>query len=406
MPTRFREKIADSFFILKESAKSFQKNNNTGTSAALAYYSFFAIIPLLLLVIYFLGNFILSSQAALRGVEALASQMFPQFKTVITNEIFSLSQHKNIWGILSVIALFWSITPLAGGLRNAFLKIFKSDKKIPFLKAKLFDSAAVLMILTLFMTLVLSQIFYFVIIESFFKKLPFFLGIADVIAPLLMILLFMSFFYLVFSPVKLKVGYILTGAAVTALLWSLMSPLFTVFLTYNPDYGVAFGSLKTVFILLVWVYYSFSVILFGIEVIVNVKKKEALLLKGVFLEPQVSDKKHKRLMKKFGKSYNSGEVIFKEGDIGSDMFFVLSGAVNISKNEQTLKTMREGDYFGEMSMLIQSPRTAAAIAAEPDTQLLIISQDNFEIILREEPKVLLSVLKEMAQRLKNTTEYI
>ncbi|MBI4839057.1 MAG: YihY family inner membrane protein [Nitrospirae bacterium] len=406
MPTRFREKIADSFFILKESAKSFQKNNNTGTSAALAYYSFFALIPLLLLVIYLLGNFILSSQAALRGVEALASQMFPQFKTVITNEIFSLSQHKNVWGILSVVALFWSITPLAGGLRNAFLKIYKSDKKISFLKAKLFDSAAVLMILTLFTLLVLSQIFYSVIVNTIFKKLPFFLEAVNIAAPLFMIMLFMSFFYLIFSPVKLKTGYILTGAAVTALLWALMSPLFSIFLTYNPDYGVAFGSLKAVFILFVWVYYSFSVILFGIEVIANVRKKEALLLKGVFLEPQVSDKKHRRLMKKFGKSYNSGEIIFKEGDIGSDMFFVLSGAVSISKNKQTLKTMKEGDYFGEMSMLIQSPRTAAAVADGPDTEILSISQDNFEIILKEEPKVLLSVLKEMAQRLKSTMEYI
>ncbi|MBI5194914.1 MAG: YihY family inner membrane protein [Nitrospirae bacterium] len=406
MPTGFREKIADSFFILKESAKSFQKNNNPGTSASLAYYSFFAIIPLLLLVIYFLGNFVLSSQTALRGVEALASQMFPQFKTVVTNEILALSQHKNVWGILSIIALFWSITPLAGGLRNAFLKIFKSDKKIPFLKAKLFDSAAVLMILTLFTLLVLSQIFYSVIVNTIFKKLPFFLEVVNVAAPLITTMLFMSFFYLVFSPVKLKTGYILTGAAVTALLWSLMSPLFSIFLTYNPDYGVAFGSLKTIFILLVWVYYSFSVILFGIEVIANVRKKEALLLKGVFLEPQVSNKKHRRLLKKFGRSYNSGEIIFKEGDTGRDMFFVLSGAVSISKNEQTLKTMKEGDYFGEMSMLIQSPRTAAAVASEPNTQLLIISQDNFEIILREEPKVLLSVLKEMAQRLKSTMEYI
>lgn len=402
MLAEFREKIADTLFILKESLKSFQKNNNFRVSAALAYYGFFALIPLLLLVIYFLGNYIISSTTALKGVESLISQLLPQFNNVITREVYTLSQHKGVWGTLSIIVLFWAITPLTGGLRGAFLNIFKTDKKIPFLKAKLLDVVAVLIILILFVFLVISEIFYPVMVGTFLRNFPFFLNIVNFIAPLLITMLFMSFFYLVFSPVKLKFSYLLIGSLVTAVLWSIMRPLFSLFLTFNPNYGVTFGSLKAVFIIFVWVYYSFSVILFGTEVIANVWRKNAMLLKGVFLDSQISDKKHRRLMRKFGRSYGLGEIIFREGDIGSDMFFILSGLVNISKNEQILKVMKQGDYFGEMSMLIQTPRTATATVVEPDTQLLVISQDNFEIILREEPKIILSVLKEMALRLKLT----
>ncbi|MBI5049708.1 MAG: YihY family inner membrane protein [Nitrospirae bacterium] len=406
MPTGFKEKIAETLFVLKESLKSFQKNNNSQVSAALAYYGFFAIIPLLLLVIYLLGNFIVSSHAAIKGVENLTSQLFPQFNKVITKEIFMLSRHKGVWGVLSIITLFWAITPLAGNLRSSFLRIFKVDKTISFLKAKLLDAAAVLIILVLFVLLVISGTFYSVTVITFFKKLPVFLRIIDTFLPLLLTTLVMSFFYFVFSPAKLKFRYLLAGSLITAALWAGIRPLFSLFLAFNPNYGFTFGSLKAIFIVFVWVYYSFFVILFGAEVIANARKKDALLLKGVFLNTRISDKKQKRLMKKFGKSYGIGEIIFKEGDEGSDMFFISSGAVSISKKGQTLKVMKEGEYFGEMSMLIQSPRTATATVTEPDTEILAITQDNFELILREEPKLILSVLKEMAMRLKATTEYI
>lgn len=406
MPTGFRETIADTLFILKESVKSFQKNNNFGISASLAYYGFFALIPLLLLVIYILGSYITSSQAAIEGIENVTSKLLPQFNKTITREIYSISQLRGMWGALSIIALFWSITPLTGGLRNAFSTIFKVDRKIPFIRAKLVDAAVVLIILILFVSLVVSEIFYSITVSAFFKKLPFLFNVIDIIAPLFITMLFMTFFYFIFSPVKMRFTYLLTGALITAMLWSVMRPLFSLFLTFNPRYGVAFGSLKAVFIIFVWVYYAFSVILFGAEVMTNVIKKNALLLKGVFLNSQLSDKKHKRLMKKFGESYDKGEVIFSEGDADNNMFFILSGAVNIIKNEQVLKVMRQGEYFGEMSMLIQSPRTATAAVAESDTHLLTISEDNFGVILREEPKVILSVLKEMALRLKATNEYL
>ncbi|MCU0583979.1 MAG: cyclic nucleotide-binding domain-containing protein, partial [Syntrophales bacterium] len=55
------------------------------------------------------------------------------------------------------------------------------------------------------------------------------------------------------------------------------------------------------------------------------------------------------------------------------MFYILSGAVRILRKGQLLREMAAGDYFGEMAMLIQAPRTAAAVAASPDTRLVVIS---------------------------------
>jgi len=59
-----------------------------------------------------------------------------------------------------------------------------------------------------------------------------------------------------------------------------------------------------------------------------------------------------------------------------------------------------------MAMLLRSPRTATVIAVEDDTRLIRIREDNFETILRENPKIVHGILKEMAERVKRTDELV
>jgi CRP-like cAMP-binding protein len=66
--------------------------------------------------------------------------------------------------------------------------------------------------------------------------------------------------------------------------------------------------------------------------------------------------------------------------------------------------LETGGFFGEMSMLIDTPRTAGAVAAAPETRVIEISRGNFETILQEYPRVAVTILKELATRLKATDE--
>ena len=103
----------------------------------------------------------------------------------------------------------------------------------------------------------------------------------------------------------------------------------------------------------------------------------------------------------------AGETVFSEGDVGTEMYVIQSGTVDIVKRvkdeARVLSVLERGDFFGEMSMLIQTERTAGAAAGPDGARLVAITRDNFDMILRENPGIVLAILREMATRLKNTS---
>ncbi len=84
------------------------------------------------------------------------------------------------------------------------------------------------------------------------------------------------------------------------------------------------------------------------------------------------------------KSYGEREVIFAEGDPGDSMYFILQGHVRIEKRsavagapDKLLTVLQDGDYFGEMALMDQKPRSASAIATG-SARVLRLSKDAFD----------------------------
>ena len=401
---RVRECLSVSCIVAKESLFSFSTSGNFGGAATLAYYGFLSLMPLLLLVVFLLGSVMKSSEAILHGMTGLMNQLFPAFSDAVLGDLVTLSK-KKVWGIVSVIVLIWSMTPFAGAMRDIMARIFKSERRINYFKAKLFDFSAVLALLSVFLLMAGSKVFQ----SMAGDRLPWYLSpsahfVRFVVAPSF-VLAAVCFLYIVFAPVRIRLSQALAGAVAAALFLAVIRPVFGLFLQFNPDYGYAFGSLKAVFLVIIWAYYTFAVILLGAEVIANVRRREALLLKGLFA-PDESRAVSKTLLGRFVRTCGEGEVLFREGDSGNEMYYVLSGAVSLSRKGSQLIALKEGCYFGEMSMLLNVPRTATATGATGATKLVVISHDNFDTILRENPAIVQRILKEMALRLKATNERI
>jgi len=102
---------------------------------------------------------------------------------------------------------------------------------------------------------------------------------------------------------------------------------------------------------------------------------------------------------------SKGEVLFYEGDSGQVFYIIKSGAIDIIKNDQVsnkqvkLATREKGDFFGEMSLLEDSPRFATARAAE-ESVVLELSRDSFIRLITEKPTIAFEVMSVLSSRLR------
>jgi CRP-like cAMP-binding protein len=116
-----------------------------------------------------------------------------------------------------------------------------------------------------------------------------------------------------------------------------------------------------------------------------------------------------QLFQRFGREFTKGTVLFKEGEPGKEMYVVQSGKVNITKTvrdtDKILATLGPGEFFGEMSILNNKPRSAGASMAE-DGKLLVIDPRTFEAMIRGNVEIAVRLIKKLSDRLQEADEQI
>lgn len=116
-----------------------------------------------------------------------------------------------------------------------------------------------------------------------------------------------------------------------------------------------------------------------------------------------------QLFQRFGREFPKGTVLFKEGEPGKEMYVVQSGKVNITKTvrdtDKILATLGPGEFFGEMSILNNKPRSAGASMAE-DGKLLVIDPRTFEAMIRGNVEIAVRLIKKLSDRLQDADEQI
>src|SRR5437660_11818400 len=115
------------------------------------------------------------------------------------------------------------------------------------------------------------------------------------------------------------------------------------------------------------------------------------------------------LFQRFGKEFKRVDVLFREGQPGTEMYVIQSGKVNITKTvretAKILATLGAGEFFGEMSILNHKPRSAGAVVAE-DAKLLVIDPKTFEAMLRGSAEIAVRLIKKLGERLQEADDQI
>jgi CRP/FNR family cyclic AMP-dependent transcriptional regulator len=114
-----------------------------------------------------------------------------------------------------------------------------------------------------------------------------------------------------------------------------------------------------------------------------------------------------QLFSRFGKKIPANTVLFQEGDAGEHMYIIQSGRVKISKRirgvEKTLATLEKGEFFGEMAILNDKPRSATAETLE-ECDMLVIDRKTFDALIRGNAEIAVRFIKRLADRLRETND--
>lgn len=116
-----------------------------------------------------------------------------------------------------------------------------------------------------------------------------------------------------------------------------------------------------------------------------------------------------RLNARFGVAFDAGEVIFREGEPGTEAYFLQEGRVRLMKTVRgegrSLMVLRPGDLFGESALLAGAPRSSTAVALTAGSALAL-DQGTLQTMLEQNPTVAARIVKQLIRRLREAEDQI
>ena len=99
--------------------------------------------------------------------------------------------------------------------------------------------------------------------------------------------------------------------------------------------------------------------------------------------------------------FREGKVLTKEGAAGREFFVIVEGTAEATQGRKKLRTMSDGDFFGEISLITRLPRTASVTTISP-LRALVITDRSFRRMIGDSPTIQRKVLEALGERLDTT----
>ena len=131
-------------------------------------------------------------------------------------------------------------------------------------------------------------------------------------------------------------------------------------------------------------------------------KKIVPLLKKAPLFANTSERGLNSMLKSaVERTVSAGDKLVEQGETGAGFYLILSGKAEVITSGEKVAEFGAGDFFGELAVIDGAPRTADVVATE-DTTCVVVSQWAMRGIISSHPEIALSMLEELARRLRKT----
>jgi membrane protein len=223
-----------------------------------------------LLALAVIGTYLFGDQEVLHHISEYLKDMFPSLDPTMRKSILKIVEDRRIVGILGIGGLLWTSTWFFGSLGSALNIIFRVKKGRGLLQEKAVDLFMLVLAGTfLLISMALSSLITF--FQGILFKFPFNIGFLfqPFLRYLLPFLLTFGMFYLIYriAPHKrIHSGIALKATFVATILWEVAKQLFGWYILHLGRFSMLYGSLSTLAIFLLWIYYTSAIFLFGGEI--------------------------------------------------------------------------------------------------------------------------------------------
>lgn len=287
---RLRFQLKAGADIFWESRRAFSQDGCLNLSAALAFYTILSFIPILFLLVSVAGYILGSSDEAYRVATSFFDRLFPQASGLIFKEVKAISQRAGVLGWVGILSMIWTASIIFSSLEFAMGVVFRVERRRYFLKSKLLalsmiPASALIFFLTFIVTAFsgIMELYELKIFGVELMKSDLFEFLIGYLFPYLVLAVAFTAVYKIIPNTSVALRHAMAGGASCAFLFEVAKHFFAWYVGRTPQYSVIYGSLEAIVIMVLWAFYSSSILLFCAEVVSAYRRRDITLLEKAFL---------------------------------------------------------------------------------------------------------------------------
>jgi membrane protein len=266
---RLKKIIRDFGSLFWQALRKFHDDNGFFLSSGITFNILINLIPFIMLLLALVGTYLYNDQEVLNHIRAYFRDVAPAFDPKIMKSLTDVIQNRQIVGVLGSVGLVWFSTWVFRSLRIVLNIVFRVEKNRGILRGIGLDLFMILLAgILLLVSMILSSVVTF--LQGYQGEIPVVIGptIQWILKYLLPFFLTVGMFFLIYKIipnkwVRFKSAF--QAALFTGLLWELAKHLFGWYVVHLAKYSIFYGSLSTLAIFVLWVYYSSTILVVGAE---------------------------------------------------------------------------------------------------------------------------------------------
>jgi len=265
---RLKKALKD-FGLLWQALRKFNDDNGFFLSSGIAFNLLINLIPFILLLLALVGTYLYNDQDVLHHIRAYFRDVAPALDPKIMENLADVMQNRQIVGILGFVGLLWFSTWVFSSLRIALNIVFRVEKSLGMLRGIGIDLLMILLAGSLLLvSMILSSAITF--LQGYQGRILVAIGpsiqwILKYLLPFFLTYCMFVSIYKIIPNKRVHFTSALQAAFFASLLWELAKHLFGWYVVHLSAYSIFYGSFSTLVILVLWVYYSSTILVLGGE---------------------------------------------------------------------------------------------------------------------------------------------